>query len=268
MNCSSVSWRRDLKRLFISLLLCAAAIPAAHSAPQSDTKQLLERAREKYYNLRWSGLIEFQAKVKPNWKILLTGVEPNRAAMKLLDGLHFSVSLDSKSKLRVDHYADVTPVDQKSVERVDRIFRDMDEAVSRFVATWSIFMLTSPFPEVESGYEEVAGRYHFFHKEGGIDVLTITDRDFMIIEIRASGAGFNSSLRPVLEKTRKGFILRGYEASHETPSGTGNTLVDVRLDYQEVKGLQLPRKVNVNTVYDGKPAQLEYRFIDYQVTVR
>lgn len=261
-------FRCDLKRLFISALLCAAAVPAAHSKPQSDTKQLLERARQKYYNLRRSGLINFQANIKPNWKLLFTGVEPNRAAMKVFDGLHFSVALDSRSKLRVDHYAEVIPLDQKSVDRNESIFKDMDQAVSQFMATWSIFMLTSPFPEVNSGCKEVDGRYHFLHKEGGSDVLTITDKDFMIIEIKVSGDGFTSSLRPVLEKTTMGFVLRGYDATFRTLSTTRTTLLEVRLDYQLVKGLQLPRKVNVNTVYDGKPAQLEYRFVDYQVTVR
>jgi hypothetical protein len=252
----------------VLVLLCAAAVPAAHSKPQSDTKQLLERARQKYYNLRRSGLINFQANIKPNWKLLFTGLEPNRAAMKVFEGLHFSVALDSGSKLRVDHYADETPSDSQSADRNERIFRDMDQAVSRFLATWSIFMLTSPFPEVNSGYKEVEGRYHFLHKEGARDVLTVTDKDFMIIEIKVSGAGSTSSLRPVLEKTTRGFVLRGYDASFETPSTTRITLLEVRLDYQQVKGLQLPRKVNVNTLYDGKPAQLEYRFVDYQVTVR
>jgi len=260
--------RHDLKKVFVSVLLCAAAVPAAHGKPKSDTKQLLERARQKYYNLRRSGLIEFQADIKPNWKLVFTGIEPNPTAMKVFEGLHFSVALDSGSKLRVNHYADVAPSDPQSAERNERIFTDMDQAVSRFLATWSMFMLTSPFPEVNNGYKEVADGYHFLHKEPGIDVLTVTDKDFMIIEIKVSGAGFTSSLRPVLEKTTMGFILRGYDATHEKLSSTRNTLLEVRLDYQQVKGLQLPRKVNVNTVYDGKPAQLEYRFVDYQVTVR
>lgn len=257
-----------MKRVCFLVLLCAAAVPVAQSQPQADTKQLLERGRQKYYNLRRSGLIDFQANVEPNWKLVFAGIEPNRAAMKVFEGLHFSVALDSGSKLRVYHHADVAPSDPQEVDRNERIFRDMDQAVSRFMATWSIFMLTSPFPEVKSGHKEVDGRYHFFHKEGGNDVLTITDQDFMIIEIKVSATGFTSSLRPVLEKTTMGFVLRGYDATFETPSTTRNTLLEVRLDYQLVKGLQLPRKVNVNTVYDGKPAQLEYRFVDYQVTVR
>jgi hypothetical protein len=32
--------------------------------------------------------------------------------------------------------------------------------------------------------------------------------------------------------------------------------------------LQLPSKVNVDTVYQGKPAQIEWVFTDYRVKVR
>ena len=90
----------------------------------------------------------------------------------------------------------------------------------------------------------------------------------MIIEIKVSGSDFKASLKPVLEKTTKGFILKGYAANFETPSGARRTLLKVRLEYQEVSGLQLPRKVSVDSVYQGRPAQIEWLFTDYQVKVR
>ena len=270
MNHSTVGLHSNLRRVFLSLLMCAAAISTADAAPQSARKEVVGRARQRYYNLRQQGLIEFQTNIKPNWGLLLTGVESNAGAMKLLNRLHFSMSIDSASKFRMDHHADMTPPDQKTADRFDRILKDMDEAVSRFVATWSIFMLTSPFPEIESDYDvkEVAGQYHFSHKEGATNVLTITDKDFMIIEIKVSGADLDASLKPVLEKTTQGFILKGYAASYETPSGARNTQLKVRLDYQEIRGLQLLREVKLDTVYEGKPAQMEWLFTNYQVKVR
>lgn len=270
MNRFTIGLHGGLKRVLLSLFICTAAISAADAASQSERKQILGRAQQRYYNLRRSGLIEFRTNIKPNWELVMMGVEPNPRAMKLLNGLRFSMSIDSESKLRMDHHADVTPPDQKSVEGFDSIFKGMDEAVSRFVATWSVFMLTSPFPDIESDCEikEVAGQYRFSAREGATEVLTTTDKDFMIIEIKVSGAGFNASLKPVLENTAKGFILRGYSASYETPSGSRNTQVKARLDYQEVRGLQLPLKVGLDTVYEGKPAQVEWLFTDYQVKVR
>ena len=269
MNCSTFGFHR-LTRACLSLLICTAALSGADAAAQSDRKQILGSARQRYYNLRQSGLIEFQADIKPNWELLLMGVELNPSAMKLLHGLHFSMSIDSESKFRMGHHADVIPQDQKSVERFDSIFKGMDEAVSRFVATWSVFMLKPPFPEVESDYDvtQVADQYRFSSKEGAAEVLTITDKALMVIEIKVSGAGFSASLKPVLEKTPEGFILKGYAASYETLSGSRNTQLTVRIDYQEVSGLQLPHKVNLDTVFEGKPAQMEWLFESYQVKVR
>jgi hypothetical protein len=270
MNYCTVGLHGNLRMAFLSLVVCAAAISATDAAPQSNRKEVVGRARQRYYNLRQQGLVEFQTNIKPNWKLLLMGIESNAGAIKLLSGLHFSMSIDSESKFRMDHHAGTTPPDQKSADSFDRIFKGMDEAVSRFVATWSIFMLTSPFPEIESDYEviEVAGQYHFSHKDGATEVLTITDKDFMIIEIKVSGAGFSASLKPVLQKMTGGLILRGYAANYETPSGARNTQLIVRLDYQEISGLQLPRRVNLDTVYEGRPAQIEWLFTDYKVKVR
>ena len=75
MNYAAMYFRRRLQRSFLSLLICAGAISGTHAAPQADRKQLVGRARETYYNLRRSGLIEFQSKITPNWELLLVSVD-------------------------------------------------------------------------------------------------------------------------------------------------------------------------------------------------
>ena len=101
-----------------------------------------------------------------------------------------------------------------------------------------------------------------------MEVLTITDRDFVISEIKVSGRDFNASLKPVLEKTAQGFILKGYAATYQTLTGARNTSVKALLEYEELRGLQLLHKVNLDTVFEGTPAQMEWLFSDYQVKVR
>ncbi len=270
MNYTSLAFHRELRRVFLSSLIGVAAISAVNAAPQSEKKETLSRARQRYYNLRQAGLIEFQANLKPNWDLLLTGADLKSSARNLLNGLQFTVSIDSASKLRMDHHAEVTPPDHKSAAGFEKIFKGMDEALSSFFGTWSIFMLTSPFPEIGSDYEvkEAAQNYYFSHKETGLDVLTVTDRDFMINEIKVSGRDFNASLKPVLEKTGKGFMLKGYTATYQSLTGTRNTLVKALLEYEELSGLQLLHKVNLDTVFEGRPAQVEWLFTDYQVKVR
>ena len=253
----------------VATLLVAVACSLSRAAPQNDEarkKQILTTARQRYYNLRQAGLTEFQVNIRPNWQEV-ADFQSNTAALRVLEGLHFTISIDSQSKLRMDHQSESIPANQKTSDYIEKIFKDMDAAVSRFISTWSVFMLTSPFSPDDSSYEikEFADRYQFSHPEGATNVVTLADKRFKINEINVSGASFKALLKPMLKETPAGLILDGYAASYET--GSRNTQVEVRLEYQLVSGLQLPRKVNVNTLYEGKPAQLEWLFTDYQVKV-
>jgi hypothetical protein len=168
----------------------------------------------------------------------------------------------------MDHPTDFIPATEKAADYMKKLFDHMDQAVSRFISTWSVFMLTSPFSPADSSYEitEFADRYQFSRREGETTVVTLTDKNFKINEIKVTGAGFKASLKPELKQTSEGFILDGYESKYETSSR--ETRVEARMEYQLVSGLQLPRKVSVNTVYEGKPAQIGWLFSDYKVKVR
>jgi len=231
----------------------------------AQTAQVLARARQRYYNLRREGLIEFQSNIEPNWKVVLGDAQKSEA-LKLLSALHFSMSVDPDSKLRMDHRSDLNPTNQRSAEAFEQIFRQMDEAVSRFFITWSIFMLTSPFPENGTyEVEEKAGEFHFAQNQPGSRTLMITDRNLMITEMTVYGEGFTATLRPDFENTSSGYVLTGYTGTYQTLSGARNTHLKVWLDYQQIQGMRLPRKVNLETVFEGKAAQLEWLFTDYKV---
>jgi hypothetical protein len=250
--------------------LLAVVCTLANAGTQSsevEKKQILATAREKYYNLRTAGLTEFQVNVKPNWQIV-ADFQSNPEALKVLEGLHFSISIDSESKLGMSRRTELIPTTQKASDYFEKIFEDMNQAITRFFSTWSVFMLTSPFAPNDSSYEikEFGDRYQFARAEGQTNVVTFTDKRFKISEIKVTGASFKASLKPLLKETPSGLILEGYAASYETEAR--KTQLEVHLDYQLVNGLQLPRKVNVNTVYEGKPAQIEWVFSDYKVKVR
>lgn len=258
-----------VRNCIVATLLLASACSLVLAGTQGDEaqkKQILNTARQRYYNLRQAGLTAFQVNVKPNWQAV-ADFPSDTAAVKVLEGLHFSISIDSESQLRIDHQTDLIPTGPKASEYVDKVFDDMNQAVSRFISTWSVFMLTSPFSPDDTSYEikEFPDRYQFTRAEGATNVVTLTDRHFKINEIKVAGTNFKASLKPLLKETPGGLILEGYAANYET--GARKTLVEVHLEYQLVSGLQLPRKVNVNTLYEGKPARLEWLFSDYQVKV-
>ena len=262
-----------LRKSLIALtcLACAPAVGFTRTpAGQLDKKLLVTQARDTYYNLRRSGLVEFRANLQPNWDLLLEGVEQKAGALELLAGLHFSVSINPESRLQVAHRVDQPPTNPKTQEGLTRIVRQMDSALKQFFATWSVFMLTSPFPAVTSEYEvsQAAGQFRFSHKEGDAEVIVITDRSFMVMEIKVSAPTHNGWLKPVFEKTSTGYILTSFESNNVVQTGPRVTSVRTRLEYTEKNGLQLLNKVNVDTVQNGIPAKMEWLFTDYEVKVR
>src|SRR6267142_5580777 len=247
-------------------LACSVAFPSTQSV---DKKQLLSNARQKYYNLKRAGLVELESNIQPNWDVVL-GPQTNAATLKLLNAIHFSIVIDSQSTFNMFHRTDDYAAKQKAAGALNPIYQGMHEAVSRFISTWSIFMLTSPFPDPESEceIEQTTDQIRFSRKEQNNQVTTVTNKNFSVIEITVAGEGFTASLKPVLENTATGYILKGYSGDYRTPSGARDTLLRVSVDYEVINGLQLPRKVYLETVYEKTPAQIEWLFTDYQVKVR
>ena len=270
-------------KLWLAALICCSlwslALPYASGADQADKdkadksrKEVVQRARGNYYSLRGLGLVSYESSITPNWKVTLKDqikADPSgaEASLKLLNGLHFAMTLDADGNVKVTHKTDVVPPSQQVADGFNQIYGGMEQAVSGLFATWSVFMLTSPFPEVESDYklEEAAGEYRLSYKEGETDITTLMTKDLAITEITVQTSAFSSSIKPTLIKTQHGFVLSGYEGNYEPKSGPGTTHMNAQFDYQDVNGLQLPHKVNLDAVYDGTPNQMELVFADYQV---
>jgi len=256
------------RSLIVSLFVLIAA-PAMLSAQSADIDKIktLTTARERYYNLRTLGLSEVKAAIQPNWDVLLEGTNAAPSAKTTLNSLHFWISIDAADQMRLSHDAKAIPANQ--VEGVEKIFKGINESVSGFFSTWSIFLLTSPFPAPGSDYTvaRLPNGFRFSQKQGEFDVTIDTDNEFAITEIRVVSVNRISSLKPTLEKTSAGLVLKGYAASSRGSDGA-ETTVQASLEYEMVSGLQLLHKVKVDAVYQGAPAKLEWAFADYQVKMR
>jgi hypothetical protein len=248
----------------IGLMLCGAPALAIAQSADFDKARTLLAARERYYNLRTLGLTEVQAAIQPNWDVLLEGTNPAPSARTLLENLHFWFSVDAAGKLQLTHDGKALPADQ--VEGVEKVFKNVNSSVTGVFRTWSIFLLSSPFPAPGSDYsiERRANGFRFSQRQNDLDVAIDTDNEFAVTEIRAASVERTSSLKPVLEKTPAGLVLKGYAASSRGPDGSITT-VQVSLEYGTVSGLRLLHKVNLDTVFRGAAAKFEWVFTDYQV---
>ncbi|HXI26548.1 MAG TPA: hypothetical protein VNG71_22030 [Pyrinomonadaceae bacterium] len=258
--------RKLIGSLIAVMVFCFSAVCKAQTS-DIDKAKTLQAARERYYNLRTLGLSDVQVAIQPNWDLLLEGTNPAPNARTLLNNLHFWISIDAAGKLQLSHDAKAVPVDQ--LEAVEKIFKGVNSSVTGFFRTWSIFLLSSPFPAPGSDYavERRANGFRFLQRQNDLDVAIDTDNEFAVTEISAVAVDRTSSLKPILEKTPAGLVLKGYTASSQRPDGS-NTTVQASLEYETVRGLRMLHKVNLDTLFQGASAKFEWVFTDYQVKLR
>ncbi|HXO37935.1 MAG TPA: hypothetical protein VN872_04830 [Candidatus Acidoferrum sp.] len=255
---------------FLVVFSLVAAAQSQTSAP--DRKKVLEEGRHAYYSLRGAGLDEFRATIKPNWALVLkdqikSDPAAAQAGLKLLNGLHFSMLLDRSDKVTVTHHADIAPSNEQQRQGFDQIYSGMDQAISGFFTTWSVFMLNSPFPTADSDYklEDLGTQYRLSYKDGSADVVTMMGKNLIITEIKVNSPEFISSVRPQFVHTAKGFVLTGYDADYKPTSGPGVVKLTLKMDHAPVSGLQMPTSLVMDSVMDGAPTHMELAFSEHEV---
>lgn len=260
----------------LTLPVCVAAEKKQTEAKQTGLdeaarKGVVRQARAAYYNLRNQGFVQFHARIAPNWDPIL---EPMRStappgaienATKLLAGLHFTMSLDNANKVKVTHSADVKAPNSEAAKGFDQIFDGMEQAVKGFFDTWTPFMLTSMFPQVDGHYqvEDLGDKYRVTYKEDDTDIVLTMGRDFALSEARITTAQFDSAIWPEFTSTPKGYVLSGYKAHYQ--SATETTKLAIKIENQQVNELQLPGRLSIKAMYNGNPYVIELAFADYQV---
>ena len=250
-------------------LVCGLLAPPGSSA---DKQEIIRQAKRAYYNLQSQGLLEMQSAVVPNWNATLkeelkTDIAPDHPALKILNGIHFWLSLDQKGAAKVTHQNDNTSTDLASIEGMNQTISGVEQVLSGFSQTLAPFLFTSPFPEVESAYElqEQGEQYRLSYKEGQFDIVTIMKKDFAVVELKVSGPEFNASVKPQVTSTPKGFLVTGYQANYQSGSGTESYQLSMRIDYKEVEGFQVPAKLGADATVNGATHKMELQFTDYQI---
>lgn len=264
--------------LFLAMALaCFGSAAIAQTAAARDTndvtrKQVVKQGRNAYYSLRAQGLDGFQSTIKPNWEQVLKAGGANdpeqmQGALKLLNGIHFTMLLDQNGKVTVTHKTDIEPPNEQARQGFDQIYSGIDQAVSGFFATWSLFMLNSPLPEVNSDYrlDDLGSQYRLSYKEGSSDIVTLMGKDLVIQEVKVVSPQFTSIVKPRVSKTGKGFVLTGYVGDYTPASGPGVVHLDVKIDHAAIQGLQLPVSLIADTTLDGAPTHMELAFSEYEV---
>lgn len=252
--------------------LALAQTDATAGKDDAARKQVVQKGREAYYSLRALGLDEFQSSVKPDWENVLKGQGVTdsarmEGALKLLNGIHFTMLLDKQGKVTVKHTTDNEPPNEQVRKGFEQIYSGIDQAVSGFFATWSLFMLNPPFPEVNGAYQldELGSQYRLVYKDGDSDVVMLMDKTLVITEIKVTSSTFVSIVKPSMTRSAQGFVISGYTADYTPTSGSGVVHLNVKINHSPIEGMQLPVSLIADSTLDGAPTHMELAFSDYQV---
>lgn len=257
-----------------TLLITAPAKAEAQqkSTPaQSDKKEVLRQARQAYYSLSDSGLEEFACSVTPDWSALLADErksDPAAAdkAIATLNQLRFNATLGSDGKVRLTHN-NLNSDNQAMVAALNQIFAGMEQMTSGFFDTWKLFMMSPPFPSIESQYqlENLGPQYRLSYKEDNADVVTTMEPDFSINQLKVTTPEFNSAIWPKFTPTAKGLLFTSYEATYFSNKPDESTKLKVAIAYQEVSGLELVQALDLRGSYGGSPFSVKLTFSDCTV---
>jgi len=255
-----------------AILLAATSIAPLRAADRPDKKELISQARSMHYSMRREGLDSFQANISVNWEVVLKGQastpEQKTNALRMLNGLHFGQSFDAAGKSTITHRADVPAPNAGVQAGYDQIFSGMDQAITGFMDTYKLFMVTSPFPETNSAYtlEDASYGYRLTYKDGNSDVTTRMTKDYEILEMIVNSPEFDSSVRPSYVKMNNQFVMNGYEGDYRpAKTKTGVVKLAATIDHTVVDGIRLPSRLHIKSSIDDMGSESELNFSDYIV---
>jgi hypothetical protein len=122
-------------------------------------------------------------------------------------------------------------------------------------------VVNSPLPETQIKIENLNNQYRASYTTQSGEVTIAMNADFSVYEWILSTPTRKQTVKPQFQKTPDGFLLTDYKQVFE-PVGEGiKTTLDVHIDYQDVNGMKLPRKVRLNGMHGNEPVEAELVFV-------
>lgn len=258
------------------LLALALSVPllSSQGTESPANRKLLQQARDACYNLRARGLVSFQGGMEPDWGALLADARKENPegidrAVKMLEAIHFQLSLAPDNSVKVTHDAVQAPNEQ-SAKGLAQVYGGMEQMTQGFFQTWGTFLLHHPFPDQGVPYRLTAAgeQYQISYKDGGSSVVTLLGKDLRIISIKSRDPESDSLLQPQFEATPQGLLLIGYLGDYQNGKPEEATHLQVGIRYTLVDGLQLPSELIINGSYGGSPIGLKVRFVNLKAVLK
>lgn len=243
-------------------------IPEA--TPKEDQAFIL-KVNESYYNLKREGLLELacevkssifdQAKAALNTQYSLTSEES-----KILDSMKFYFNIDQEGRFAFD-FTQYIPTGNTQFDKDLQLAIGSTENILRgFYQAWSEYVIYPKFKKSNIIYaaEELPDGYNISYREGQspLDKKMSLDSHFRIYQETISNKGdIINKISPHFTDSKQGLLLNGYDMDMEN----GSLKLIVTIEYQEAKGLQVPKEVLVQYTHSGVTQNVELRFLDFKL---
>jgi hypothetical protein len=260
--------RRKLQA-WLLLLLWSCFLPASwvYGAQQADKREVVKQATLSYYNLRRFGFSGFKVKVQPNWPVVAPLMH-RPEDMRVLNGLSVSLAMSDAGKVSIQHETKIPPPNAEAEQFINSVFIGMDSLLPIVFATWNSFMVRNPFPDINGDYDlsDSGAEYLLTRKATSSDLTIHMTKDLIITERQRSMPEGKFLVRPQFTKTARGNLLTGYFENNLWANGE-NMELDVRIQYTEVNGMQLPQRIRFTLDPHGhRPVEVEWIFSDYELS--
>jgi len=188
-------------------------------------------------------------------------------AIKLLSGIRFTVAAQKSGSAAITHKT-VAATNDKEAAGLKPVYDGMQQMVTGFFDTWTVFMRTPPLPEPEGDHQLVdqGGQWLLSYKDGPTDIVTVMEKDFAIRELNVNRPAFFSTIQPQFTHSREGLILAGYQAEYRSANPSETTQLQVRMTNQGVNQLQMPKKLNIAGSYGDSTFGVEVTFSNCKAT--
>ena len=148
---------------------------------------------------------------------------------------------------------------------LDNLAKSVDLSVTAFLMSWAPFMLSELIPENLDQFvlQQLEQERLLTFKVKEVEVSVAISKDFEIKELRTA----QGAIKPILRKSKDGFVLTGYEGSNEDPV-VGNVVIKAVIESVPTQGVLLPKTVVVNGSAGQTPINFELHFSNYQLKRR
>ncbi|MDE3201178.1 MAG: hypothetical protein KGN79_09690 [Acidobacteriota bacterium] len=255
---------------FLLAAVTVAAQAPANASPASVDDAILAKAAKRYYSAVRPGtahgiLESFQCNIEPEWPTLLAAMDkathrsstgtiaPNDPRLALLVPVTISVNaeINGRSTLNWNQPAEATqPLDENAAATLELVHQSVQHALEGFFQFWTPFINGTIVPKTSKGIQahQTAQGLTLHAELRDQNLNEIFSPDFTLREFNVSMSGVHIRFNPVFEGTPEGLLVKSFDSHIQMP-GTPpppERTMQVTLDYQTVRGFQLPSHLSID----------------------